>query len=96
MALKKAPEARKWRYGKHVAWRKVAGEAVILNVDTAVYYSLDSVGLRMWELLGGGKTSEEIGRVMAEEYDAPPEQIQRDIEALSRLLIREKLIEPSA
>ena len=39
-----------------------ADEAVILDVETAVYFSLDGAGLRMWELLGDGKSVPEVSR----------------------------------
>ena len=87
--------SRKWRYSRNVAWRKVAGEAVILNVDTAVYHSLGGAGLRMWELLGQGKSSEAVGRILAEEYDAGAERILKDFDGLVRDLKKANLIEPA-
>ena len=81
------------RHNQRVAWRKVADEAVILDVDSAVYYSLAGSGLRMWELIGEGKTVPEIAAALAEEYDAPEEEIARDCSELIRKLRAECLID---
>lgn len=87
--------SKKWRYTRNVAWRKVADEAVILNVDTAVYHSLGGAGLRMWELLGQGKSSEAAGSILAGEYDADALRLQKDFEDLARDLKKADLIEPA-
>ncbi len=81
------------RHNRRVAWRKVADEAVILDVDSAVYYSLAGSGLRMWELIGEGKTVPEIAATMAQEYDAPEEDIARDCADLIRKLRAECLLD---
>ena len=83
-----------WRHSSHIAWRKVADEAVILDMDTAVYYSLNEVGTRIWELLvAGGRSVPEVIQAVAEEYDAAEGSIQRDVHEFIRNLQKEKVIE---
>jgi hypothetical protein len=82
-----------WKHSGRVAWRKVADEAVILDVEDASYFSLRGPGLRMWELLGQRKAPAEIVRALAGEYDAPEKAIAEDLDRLVRELRREKLIE---
>jgi hypothetical protein len=81
-----------WKVAPRVAWRKVADEAIILDAETAVYYSLDGAGLRMWELLGEGKTGGEIARLLAGEFDATEETLREDFAELLGRLKREGLI----
>lgn len=81
-------------HAPRTAWRKVADEAVILDVETAAYYSLDGSGLRIWELLGQGLDLSAIAGVLAEEYDAPVETIRKDLDELVLRLRREKILEP--
>ncbi len=83
-----------YKHASHVAWRKVDGEAVILDVDTAVYYSLGGVGLRIWELVGKKVSPAKIIKTLAEEYEADPKRIARDVEALLKKLKKEAMIEP--
>lgn len=82
-----------WKKHRRAAWRKVAEEAIILDVETAVYYSLDGAGLRMWELLGEGRTVCEIARALAAEYDADEDRIREDCARLVGKLAKEGLIE---
>lgn len=82
-----------WKHSKRVAWRKVADEAVILDVETAAYFSLRGAGLRMWELLGQGKSAFEIGRALAREYDAAEAVLVRDCAALTGKLRKAGLLE---
>ena len=86
-------KTRPYKHSKHTAWRKVAEEAVILDVDTAHYYSLTGAGLRAWELLGAGCTPAALTAALEGEYDAPPGVIASDVSDLLAELKREGLLE---
>lgn len=93
MAAKAAAKQGAWKHSRRVAWRKVADEAVILDVETAVYYSLSGAGRRMWELLGKGHTAAAIGRALAADYAAGEDDIREDCAALVGRLLKAGLIE---
>jgi hypothetical protein len=61
-------------------------EAVLLNVQSGVYFGLNAVGTRIWELLVGGSTQEEIVDRLRNEYDAEPEQLRADVEGFMQAL----------
>jgi hypothetical protein len=82
-----------WKHSRRVAWRKVADEAVILDTETAAYFSLSGAGLRMWELIGEGKTAAEIAGIVAAEYDADEDEIRGDCVELAGKLRKKRLIE---
>ena len=82
-----------FKHSGRVVWRKAADEAVILDVETAVYYSIDGAGQRMWELLGESLTLPSIARGLAEEYDVDTEKIQNDLAELAARLRKERLLE---
>lgn len=84
-----------YKHASRIAWRKVADEAVILNTETAAYYSLDGVGLRLWELLGEKRSMPDIVSTLAKEYDAPAEVIRKDCTELVRKLRQEHIVEPA-
>lgn len=88
-----APTTR-LRHAKKAAWRKVADEAVILDCETAHYFSLEGCGRRAWELLDGRSPDEAAG-VLAGEYDAPDGAIRRDVRELAARLWAEGLLEPA-
>jgi hypothetical protein len=45
----------------------LAGEVVILNLQDGVYYGLNTVGARIWSLLNGPRSVEQIHAVLLEE-----------------------------
>jgi hypothetical protein len=56
--------------------------AVILNVDTGIYYGLDRVGARIWELMGVGDTADNIVATLQTEYAVEPSVLRADVAAL--------------
>jgi len=71
----------------------LSGEVVILNLDSGVYYGLDLVGARIWDLIQAPKTVMEIRAVLLEEYEVEPERCERDLLVLLQSLATEGLIE---
>ena len=71
----------------------LAGEAVILNLESGVYYSLDDVGAYIWSLIQEPRTVNEIRDAILEEYEVEPDRCERDIVALLEQLADAGLIE---
>ena len=71
----------------------LAGEAAILNVKSGVYYGLDPVGARIWNLMQEPRPVAEIQSAITDEYDVEPEQCARDLVGLLEKLLAEGLIE---
>lgn len=65
-----------------VICRELSGETVLLNLESGVYYGLDAVGTRVWQLLQQGKTVADVCDVMVEEYDVAPEVLRDDVSRL--------------
>lgn len=79
--------------GKEQVSSDLAGEAVILNLKNGGYYSLNSVGLRIWELIQEPKTVSEIRNTILAEYDVEPKECSSHIFELLEKLAAEELIE---
>jgi Coenzyme PQQ synthesis protein D (PqqD) len=71
----------------------LAGEAAILNVKSGVYYGLDPVGARIWNLMQEPRAVVEIQNAITDEYDVEPERCARDLASLLQKLLAEGLIE---
>lgn len=80
------------KYAKHVAWRKVDDEVVILDLETSVYYSLNETASDIWELIGKGLSEEDIAEEVADRYGQKPASVKKDVNALVKKLKKEKLI----
>ncbi len=79
-------------HGPDVIWRKMGEETVLLNSRSENYYSLNEVGTRVWELIDGQATVREIASRIAEQYDAPVEEIEKDVVALLQELREQELV----
>jgi hypothetical protein len=68
-------------------------ESSVLSLKNSVYYGLDAVGARVWNLLRSSRSVEEIRNLLLQEYDVPSEQCERDLFDLLEKLRSEGLIE---
>ena len=78
-----------------VAAKVMDGEAVIINLTSGVYYSMDKVGAVLWDLIQSGHNLQECIDIVMTLYDISGEQVQDDAESLIRELVQEDLIVPS-
>jgi len=68
-------------------------EAAILNMKNSVYYGLDPVGARIWQLLQQPRSIAEIRDVIASEYDVSADRAESDLRELIGKLLSEGLVE---
>ena len=71
----------------------LASEAVILDVNAGVYYGLNTLGARIWDLIQQPRTLHEVRETILQEFDVDPERCQRDLVVLLSDLASRKLIE---
>jgi hypothetical protein len=72
---------------------ELAGEAMILNLNDGVYYGLDPVGARIWELLQEQRPVAEIRDTLLAEFEVSEERCERDLLRLLNELIEAQLVE---
>jgi hypothetical protein len=65
-----------------VICRELSGETVLLNLESGVYYGLDAVGTRVWQLIMQGRTIASVCDTMIEEYDVAPDVLRADVTRL--------------
>ena len=71
----------------------LGGESAILNLSNGVYYGLDALGARIWELIREPKTVNEVRDVILSEYEVEPDRCERDLVELLRQLNDQGLIQ---
>lgn len=71
----------------------LAGEAAILDLKNGVYYGLDPVGARIWELIQAPTEVATIVSQLLDEYDVDAAQCEQDTLALLGQLEERNLIE---
>ena len=72
--------------------QEAAGTVVLLTLDEGRYYALEEPGGRAWDLCDGRRTIAEIAVILADEYDAPPAEIESDLLELFIELANENLV----
>jgi hypothetical protein len=78
---------------KHQVSCDLAGEVAILNVKSGVYYGLDPLGARIWNLMQEPRKVAEIQTAITDEYEVEPERCARHVASLLEELLAEGLIE---
>jgi len=71
----------------------LGSEAAILNLKNSVYYGLDPIGARIWQLVQEPTTLGHIRDVLRAEYDVDEAQLEADIRDLVQELSAHGLVE---
>ena len=81
-----------------VVAREIEGELIIVPLAAGIgdledeLYTLNETGKVFWARLDGKSTLREIARGLAEEYEAPPGEIEEDVRGLVEELVRRRML----
>jgi hypothetical protein len=67
-----------------VLFQELQGETVLLNLKTGVYFGLDTVGTRIWQLLDEHEVLSDVVKAMLLDYDVTEQACSDDVVALVR------------
>lgn len=79
-------------HDQEVAAKVIDGEAIIINLTTGVYYSLDPTGSEIWSLLEDRHDLDTVVGVLQARYGVPESTCRGDVEALVGQLLEEDLL----
>lgn len=83
---------RRFTINDSVIHAELDDEAMLLNVETGVYFGLDSVGARIWQLLVAKPTGEELTSQLLAEYEVDRVQLHADVERFVQMLASQGLV----
>jgi len=86
-----APDSRP-RVREKILKERASGTTILFDVEEGQYYALDEVGARVWELCDGSRSVAEVITLLCQEYDAPVDTIEADVQELLGDLANEKLV----
>jgi hypothetical protein len=72
----------------------IDGEAIMINLATGGYYSLDRVGADVWSLLEASLPVDDIVAELGRRYEATEDDVRRGVEDLLQRLTGEELVVP--
>jgi hypothetical protein len=64
---------------ENVVSRDLEGEAVILNLESGVYFGLNGVGTRIWALIQEYGSLRKVFEAMQQEYEVAPQVLESDL-----------------
>ena len=76
--------------------QEVAGETVILDLNSETYFGLDEVGTRIWQLLGEQAQLRPVFDILLQEYEVEAAELEQDLEDLLTRMQAAGLIEMAA
>ena len=62
-----------------VLFQELQGEAALLDLKTGIYFSLDTVGTRIWQLLREHEVLSKVVEAMLSEYDVTEDRCRQDL-----------------
>ncbi len=83
-----------FRRSPNATHQSVAGEAILIDLNTGSYYSLNETGTWLWEHLDGKRTIGELAMDLAVACDIPDQvsMVQQDLNDLVANLLKEGLV----
>ena len=75
-----------------VVWTRHADATILLDAERGLYYTLNDVAGRLWELLAAGEPVVEILRSLGDEYEVPTETLQEDVALVLQRLLEARLV----
>lgn len=78
-----------------VSAKVVEGEAVLLNVETGAYFSLNKVGTHIWELYSQGKTLAEVVDGVCQRFEVATGRAEADVRLFTETLVQRGLLLPA-
>jgi coenzyme PQQ synthesis protein D (PqqD) len=73
-------------------FRELDGEAVILHLDAGMYFGLDSVGTRLWQLIEAHGSLRPVLEAALTEFDVAPDVLEHDLLDLVSALSEKRLV----
>ena len=83
----------KVKISPNILFREMQGEAVLLNIETGVYFGLDPAGTSIWHLFEKKKKLKEVLETLLTEYQIEPKDCKEDLLRFTSSLEKNGLVE---
>ena len=80
------------RLSPDALFQDIGGEGVILDLRSASYFGLDSVGVNLWKQLQADPSIDRACAALLARYDVEPERLAVDMESLVTQLAEAGLV----
>lgn len=80
-------------HSTQVMHQQVGNEVVLLDLSGETYFGLNPLGSRIWNLINGSSTLQDVHRVLCSEYAADESVVGQDLLDLTKQLLAAGLVE---
>lgn len=94
--MKLAPESCLHPNTAEMVAKVIDGEAVMIDISSGVYYSMNTTGGFLWELIETGHSLDAMVGALTQRYDVSPGRAAADVYAVAEKLLEETLVTASA
>jgi hypothetical protein len=77
---------------KDVVFRDLVGESVILDLRSGVYFGLNEVGTRIWQILSQDGDKEAVLRGLLQEFDVEEPRLRQELDSFVKELCERGLL----
>jgi hypothetical protein len=77
---------------ENAAFEVVAGEAILIRLDTGTYFSLNKIGTEFWEMLDGEQSIGDHAAVIAAKYEVDTAMVLADLLELAGKMALDDLV----
>jgi hypothetical protein len=75
-----------------VTFEVVADEAILIDISTGTYFSLNEVGTEFWQMLDGEQTIEQHAAIIAAKYEVETSMVIEDLLELANEMAKDNLL----
>jgi len=76
-----------------VVWRELEGEVVLLDLRSSMYFTLNSTGKLLWDVLAQPATAQSLAASIVDAYGVSDAQAASDVEAFLGALAAHDLVQ---
>ncbi len=76
----------------NVTFEVVADEAILIDINTGTYFSLNEIGTEFWQMMDGSQTIEQQAATLAAKYEVELEMVVTDLLELAEEMAKDNLI----
>ena len=77
---------------ENASYEVVAGEAIVIDVNTGTYFSLNKIGTEFWEMLDGAQSVQQHAATIAQKYDVDAGMVTGDLLELAQTMVKDGIV----
>ena len=77
----------------NASFEVVAGEAILIDINSGTYFSLNKVGTEFWQALDGKQTIADHARSIADQYSVDQAMVVGDLLEIAQAMAADNLVE---